>query len=191
MVQQQRVNTTSILRYWPSDCIFFEMAADPSKNAPNSRTRALEARDRLAISLLLHSVRNFSAGEIEVALELVDEWLAKGESSDYICWVIEEEARVCGYVCIGPTPLTDGTFDLYWIAVDPTAQRRGYGQELTRLAEHEARARGGRLLLIETASHDAYAHTVRFYERSGYDLVSRIADFYKKGDDKLTFAKRL
>lgn len=167
------------------------VAADPSMNPPNSRTRALESRDRLAIGRLLHRVRNFSAGEIEVALELVDEWLAKGESSDYICWVIEDQEEVRGYVCIGPTPLTHGTFDLYWIAVDPASQRRGYGQELTRLAEHEARARGGRLLLIETASHDTYAPTVRFYERAGYELVSRIADFYKTGDDKLTFAKRL
>lgn len=167
------------------------VTADPSMNAPNSRTRALESRDRLAIGRLLHRVRNFSAGEIEVALELVDEWLARGESSDYICWVIEDQEEVRGYVCIGPTPLTHGTFDLYWIAVDPASQRRGYGQELTRLAEHEARARGGRLLLIETASHDTYAPTVRFYERAGYELVSRIADFYKTGDDKLTFAKRL
>jgi ribosomal protein S18 acetylase RimI-like enzyme len=167
------------------------MSADPSINAANSRTRALESRDRLAIGRLLHRVRNFSPGEIEVALELVDEWLAKGESSDYICWVIEDDEEVRGYVCIGPTPLTHGTFDLYWIAVDPAAQRRGYGQALTRLAEHEARARGGRLLLIETASHDTYAPTVRFYERAGYELVSRIADFYRTGDDKLTFAKRL
>lgn len=159
--------------------------------AQNSRTRALEPRDRLPIGRLLHSVKNFSAAEIEVALELVDEWLATGESSDYICWVIEDEQEVRGYICIGPTPLTDGTFDLYWIAVDPSAQGHGYGQELTRLAEHEARARGGRLLLIETASHDTYAPTVRFYERAGYELVSRIADFYKTGDDKLTFAKRL
>jgi ribosomal protein S18 acetylase RimI-like enzyme len=167
------------------------VAADPSINGQNSRTRALESRDRLAISQLLRRVKIFSAREVEVALELVDEWLAKGYSGDYNCWVIEDEKEVCGYICIGPIPLTDGAFDLYWIAVDPSAQGRGYGQKLTRLAEHEARARGGRLLFIETASQQTYAPTVRFYERAGYELVSRIADFYKTGDDKLTFAKRL
>ena len=154
-------------------------------------TRPLEARDRPAIADLVQRVGNFSSDEVEVALELVDHWLADGEASDYICWVIEDDEGVRGYVCIGPTPLTDGTFDLYWIAVDPSAQGRGYGQALTRLAEEEARARGGRLLLIETASHETYSSTVRFYERAGYDLVSRIADFYKPGDDKLTFAKRI
>ena len=167
------------------------MAADASMNARNSRTRALESRDRLTIGRLLHRVKNFSAAEIQIALELVDDWLARGEASGYICWVIEQEDEVCGYICVGPTPLTDGTFDLYWIAVDPAAQGRGYGLELTTLAENEARARGGRLLLIETASHDTYAGTVRFYERAGYQLVSRIADFYRIGDDRLTFAKRL
>jgi len=156
-----------------------------------TRTRPLEARDRPAIVDLVSLVGNFSSDEVEVALELVDEWLADGEKSDYICWVIEDDEGVRGYVCIGPTPLTDGTFDLYWIAVDPSAQGRGYGQILTKVAEDEARARGGRLLLIETASHETYAATIRFYERAGYELVSRIPDFYKEGDDKLTFAKRI
>jgi len=154
-------------------------------------TRPLEPRDREAVARILENVGNFSAPEQTVALELIDAWLGTGEASDYMCWVLEDAAGVQGYVCIGPTPLTDGTFDLYWIAVDPAAQGRGYGQALTRLAEDEARARGGRLLIIETASQDTYAPTVRFYERAGYELVSTIPDFYKAGDDKLTFAKRL
>jgi ribosomal protein S18 acetylase RimI-like enzyme len=154
-------------------------------------TRPLETRDREAVSGILDRVGNFSNQEQKIALELIDAWLSTGEASDYLCWVLHDEAGVRGYICVGPTPLTDGTFDLYWIAVDPSAQGRGYGQALTRLAEDEARARGGRLLLIETASQDTYAPTIRFYERAGYELVSRILDFYKVGDDKLTFAKRL
>ena len=154
-------------------------------------TRPLEARDRSAVAAILEHVGNFSDQEKHVALELIDLWLKVGEASDYLCWVLQDEAEVRGYVCVGPTPLTNGTFDLYWIAVDPSAQGRGYGQALTRLAEDEARARGGRLMLIETASQETYAPTVRFYERAGYQMVSRIRDFYKAGDDKLTFAKRL
>jgi ribosomal protein S18 acetylase RimI-like enzyme len=154
-------------------------------------TRPLEPDDRGAVTGILERVRIFSEQEQKIALELIDAWLKSGEASDYLCWVLADNGGVRGYVCIGPTPLTDGTFDLYWIAVDPTTQGCGYGQALVELAEDEARARGGRLLLIETASHDAYASTIRFYERAGYKLVSRIRDFYKKGDDKLTFAKAL
>jgi ribosomal protein S18 acetylase RimI-like enzyme len=157
----------------------------------NFTTRPLEAGDRDAVANILERVGNFSGQEQKIALELIDAWLKVGEASDYLCWVLADDAGVRGYVCVGPTPLTDGTFDLYWIAVDPSAQGRGYGQALTRLAEDEARARGGRLLLIETASHDAYAPTIRFYERAGYELVSTIHDFYKRGDHKLTFAKAL
>jgi ribosomal protein S18 acetylase RimI-like enzyme len=151
----------------------------------------MEARDRPAIAELVECVGNFTDDEIETALELVDEWLAEGEESEYLTWILEDDEGVRGYVCFGPTPMTQGTFDLYWIAVDPSAQGKGYGQALTRHAEDEARARGGRMMLIETASQDAYAATVRFYERAGYTLVSRIPGFYKPGDDKLTFAKEL
>jgi ribosomal protein S18 acetylase RimI-like enzyme len=162
-----------------------------TEGSANFITRPLEAGDREAVSRILERVGNFSEQEQKIALELIDAWIKAGEASDYLCRVLVDDAGVRGYVCVGPTPLTDGTFDLYWIAVDPSAQGHGYGQALTKLAENEAKARGGRLLLIETASHDAYAPTIRFYERAGYELVSTIRDFYKKGDHKLTFAKSL
>ena len=153
--------------------------------------RPMVADDRVAIERIVAEVAVFSAGEVETALELVDEWLEEGEASGYLTYVIEEEDpnAVRGYVCFGPTPLTESTWDLYWVAVDPKAQGRGYGQKLLAFAEAEVQRRGGRLLLIETASQEAYGATVRFYERAGYELVSRIRDFYRQGDDKLTFAK--
>ena len=153
--------------------------------------RPLENRDRSGVQSILQDVGIFTNDEIRTAIELIDAWLAVGEKSDYICHVIEDGDQVRGYICFGPTPLTHGTFDLYWIAVDPDAQGQGYGQALVGLAESEAKSRGGRLLVIETASQEAYAGTVRFYQRAGYELVSRIADFYRVGDDKLTYAKRL
>ena len=160
--------------------------------------RPLAAPDRERIAQIVHDVGNFSAAEIETALELIDEWLGMGEASGYLTWVVEDResprdagSRVMGYVCYGPTPLTESTYDLYWIAVDPRAQRGGYGRALLTFAEADVEVRGGRLLLIETASHDAYAATIRFYERAGYDLLSRIPNYYKMGDDKLTFGKAL
>src|SRR5205823_4553210 len=72
------------------------------------------------------------------------------------------------------TPLTDGTYDLYWIAVDPATQGKGYGRRLNTFAESEVVRRGGRLLLIETASQEVYAATIRFCERARYEVVCRI-----------------
>ena len=44
--------------------------------------------------------------------------------------VCREGDAVLGYYCIGPTPATEGTFDLYWIAVEPSLHGRGVGSAL-------------------------------------------------------------
>ncbi len=153
--------------------------------------RLLEARDRERIGAIVRATGNFSPAECDVALEVVDEALAAGEASGYFVHVFESDGIVQGYVCYGPTPLTHGTWDLYWIAVDPGAQGHGTGRALLAFAEDDVRRRGGRLLLIETSSQESYGATVRFYERAGYGLEARIRDFYQRGDDKLVFARRL
>jgi len=156
------------------------------------RIRPLAAADREQVRHLLEATGRFTTEELDVALEVVDEWIEGGEASGYITSVIEDSSGVVlGYVCYGPTPLTSGTFDLYWIAVDPTGQGKGFGQRLLAHAEAEVRKRGGRMLLIETSSQDSYASTIHFYERAGYELVARIPGYYRPGDDKLVFAKNL
>ncbi|HEU4522391.1 MAG TPA: GNAT family N-acetyltransferase [Thermoanaerobaculia bacterium] len=149
--------------------------------------------DRERIHEILRSTGRFTDEEVACAIELVDEWLVRPEKGDYIVHVVEAagSAGVAGYVCYGPTPLTDGVYDLYWIAVDPRHQGQGFGQVLLRWVENEVRRRQGRMLLIETSSKDSYGPTLRFYERSGYDEISRIKDFYRIEDDKVVFCKRL
>jgi ribosomal protein S18 acetylase RimI-like enzyme len=162
----------------------------------NATTRPLVAPDREAVRRIVEATGNFTRAEVATAMEVVDEWLRDGPASGYLTYVLDAGSDgggppVRGYVCFGPAPLTEGTFDLYWIAVDPASQGRGFGQLLLQFAESEVRGLGGRLLLIETASQDAYGPTIRFYERAGYDLAARIRDYYRPGDDKLVFAKRL
>lgn len=156
--------------------------------------RALRAADRPSIAGVLRALRtagNFTDDEVQTALDLIDEWLQDGDDSGYLTYVVEDSAVVRGYVCFGPTPMTAGTYDLYWIAVDPATQGRGYGRLLLAFAEAEVARRDGRLLLIETSSQVAYGATIRFYERSGYDLAARIANFYRPGDHKLIYAKTI
>ena len=158
--------------------------------------RPLRAGDRPAVTRILDSVGNFAPTEIAIALELIDAWLATGESSDYSCLVLDTSADpdhidVQGYVCYGPTPLTESTFDLYWIAVSRSAQGNGYGRLLIEATEQEVRRRHGTLLMIETSSQESYGSTIHFYERAGYALVARVPNFYRAGDDKLIFSKSL
>jgi ribosomal protein S18 acetylase RimI-like enzyme len=96
-----------------------------------------------------------------------------------------------GYACFGPHPLTQGTYDLYWIVVDPVAQGHGIGHALLARVEAEVQARGGRLLLVETSGTLAYAPARRFYESSGYRCEATIHDFYAPGDDLVIFSKDL
>ena len=162
---------------------------------PSNRIiRPLVAADRDGVCRILESAGNFTTDEVAVALELVDEWIELGEESGYLTYVLDSPADgegVLGYVCFGPTPLTESTYDLYWIAVDKSMHRGGVGRRLLKFAEEEVARRGGKLLLVETSSQETYGGTIRFYERTGYELVGKIKDYYKPDDDKLIFAKVL
>ena len=156
--------------------------------------RKLERRDRFRIEEIVAAAGTFNDMEIRTALELVDEYLEKGESSGYCFAVIggvKGRPRLGGYACYGPTPLTGGVYDLYWIVVAPEAQGRGLGRSLLGHVERDVVARGGRMLLIETSSQETYARTVDFYLRNGYAQEARVRDFYRPGDDKLIFRKEL
>lgn len=152
--------------------------------------RPTVAEDRSPILLILHRTGMFTPEEIEVARELIDAWLYHPEQKDYILYTAEGEGKVLGYVCYGPTPATEGTFDLYWIAVDPQCQRSGIGKQLLLFTEEVIRKAQGRLIVIETSSQGKYAPTRSFYERNGYTLEARIKDFYRVGDDRLIYVKR-
>ena len=133
----------------------------------------------------------FYPEEVEVAREVLLEAAENGDTSGYYVHVATQGQKVAGYVCFGPTPLTRGTWDVYWIAVDPQQQRQGIGNNLMSLAEDEIRSHDGRLVLVETSSRELYEPTRGFHKRLGYQEVSFIPDFYDVGDGRVTFAKVL
>jgi len=156
--------------------------------------RQLEPRDRPFIEKIVISSEKFNDVEVATALELVDEALDRGEESGYLFAILEygkKDRAVQGYACYGPVPLTQGAYDLYWIAVDPASQGKGFGSHLLEYVETDVLSRGGRMILIETSSQESYGATIRFYEHSGYHLAARIRNFYRVGDDKLVFQKEL
>lgn len=168
------------------------------------KIRAAELTDRDRIREILISTTRFTPAEIGWAMELVDLSLAHHtedraappERSEYCAFVLDDPGSgplrtAQGYALYGPTPKAEGVFDLYWIAVDPKQQGRGIGQLLLRFVENEVRRQNGRMLLIETSSKASYAATIRFYQRSGYEEISRIKDFYRIEDDKVVFCKKL
>jgi ribosomal protein S18 acetylase RimI-like enzyme len=167
------------------------MSPAMATSGPAPRTRArlrpLERSDRAPIERILRATGVFSEAEVAIALELVD----APRDAGYRFLVAELEGAVAGYACFGATPLTLGTHDLYWIAVDPALHGRGIGADLLAAVEATLRAEGARLLLIETASKPAYDATRAFYLARGCREVARVPDFYAPGDDKVIYARRL
>jgi ribosomal protein S18 acetylase RimI-like enzyme len=152
--------------------------------------RDLRATDLPALQCILAATDAFTAAEVAVAMELLEIVTNQPEQRDYAVAVAEVLGNVAGYVLFGPVPATDGNFDLYWIAVDPAAQGSGVGQRLMEHVEEQVRGRGGRMVCLETSSQGGYSRTRSFYEKAGYTLESRIRDFYRPGDDRLTYVKR-
>jgi len=142
---------------------------------------------RSRIEEIVRATGVFSEAEIGVALELFD----RGTAEEYEFVGAFSEGSLIGYACFGPTPATDRTFDLYWIAVHPRAQRTGAGAALMADVERQLQRRRARLLVVETSSRDDYAGTRRFYEKRGYAESARILDFYAPGDDRVVLSKRL
>jgi ribosomal protein S18 acetylase RimI-like enzyme len=130
--------------------------------------------------------------EVACVEELWTAYRQHGEASGYTFLVYGHPAEgLLGYVCFGPHALTEGTFDLYWIAVDRQARGRGIGQALLARVEEEVRSRGGRLLVVETSSTPDYAAARHLYESGGYSREAVVHDFYGPGDDLVLYTKPL
>ena len=153
--------------------------------------RYLSATDRGRIEEITRAVCLFREDEIPVALEVFDEAVRAGPRGDpYSAMGAEIDGTLAGWICWGPTPCTLGTYDLYWMAVNPALQGAGIGTAL--IVEMERRLAGqARLIVVETAGRPDYGATRRFYEARGYRTVATIPDFYAPGDDQVVYVKEV
>lgn len=156
-----------------------------------TRIRQMAPEDKLSIIQILNNTPEFKPSEVIVAEEVIDSYLEDPSGSGYHIFIALIDNSIAGYICYGPTPLTEGTWDLYWLAITPKLQGRGIGKVLIAFAEGKIRQAEGRLAIVETSSSPEYERTRGFYYSRGYELVCRIADFYLPGDDKLIFQKQL
>ena len=150
--------------------------------------RHLTAADRGRIEEITRAVGVFHAEEVPVALEVFDGAVAG--SPDYLAIGAELDGRLAGWICWGPTPCTLGTYDLYWMAVDPGLHGSGVGTTLIVEMEHRL-VGAARLVVVETAGRPDYAPTRGFYEARGYRRTAVVPDFYAPGDDLIVYTKQL
>ena len=106
-------------------------------------------------------------------------------------WIVAESDTLAGVAYYVPEPLTDGTWNVLLICVDPASHGGGTGTALMRHIEDELRGEGVRVLLVETSGTQAFERTRGFYDMLGYTREARIRDYYMAGDDKIIFRKAL
>ena len=152
------------------------------------------AADGQRILGLARGIDLFLPGDVEVIDELWSEFAAAGDAHSWYHFIVargqENAEKFLGFACYGQRPLTDGTYDLYWIGVDQHQQGRGIGTALLVEVEAQIRAHKGRLLIAETEGKASFDPTRRFYLSAGYTLEARIRDFYRRGEDMVMFTKR-
>lgn len=152
--------------------------------------RPLQPTDIQPLRQLLIETEVFNGDEIDIALELMHAVLNNPDQKDYIIRVYDD-GEVLGYYCIGPTPATASSFDLYWIATKPSVHGKGIGRALNAHAEELIRSKGGTLVIAETSSTSRYDKTRNFYIKAGYEELARIRDYYRAGDSLVVYGKYL
>lgn len=153
--------------------------------------RAVTPADTDAIVDLTAATGFFKPIELTALREVLDDFHATNHAEGHRAFAWEEGGRILGYVYHAPTPMTDRSWHLYWIAVDRSRQSKGVGGKLLAFVEQDIREHDGRLLLVETSTTPHYEPTRKFYLKYGYTLAAEVPDFYADGDGMAIFTKRL
>ncbi len=151
----------------------------------------VRASDAETVREIVSSTDFFNPEEVEVAVSLVEEYLRDGDVSGYSFVFAEFDGRSLGYACYGRIPGTRESYDLYWIAVRPSAQGLGIGRRLLTEVEKRICSTGGGRVYIETSERELYRGTRAFYRRAGYRKAALLEDFYGPGDAKVIYLKVL
>jgi len=152
----------------------------------------LKKSDKKKIKELLLSTGFFYDFEIQVAIEIVEQTISKGEAvSGYQFVIAEDENKMLGFSCFGSAPCTVESYDLYWFAVHKDSMNRGLGSKILSHTEEIISSKGGMNIWIETSSRLTYTPTRAFYKKKGYMVQAELPDFYAPGDNKVIFLKKM
>ena len=151
------------------------------------KIRLSRFEDIPALKLILDQTDLFPS---DMLAEMIGGFLSEDKSDD-IWLTCEMDNEAVGFCYAIPEQLTDGTWNLLAIAVNPSKQSGGVGRALVRQLEDTLRDRGNRLLIVDTSGADEFSGTRLFYEKNDYTEEARIRDFWMAGDDKVIFRKTL
>jgi GNAT superfamily N-acetyltransferase len=148
-------------------------------------------KDIQTVRDITNSTGFFYAEEVDTAVELVEDRMAKGLRCGYHFLFAEQDGRTVGYTSFGPIACTRESYDLYWIVVSGDYRGKGLGTQLLEQSEEAIAVLGGSRVYIETSARPLYEPTRAFYLARGYTQIAELEDFYAPGDAKVMYLKVL
>lgn len=133
----------------------------------------------------------FKTVEIEVLKEVLED-LKNNPDTTYILFEQKEGDNLLGFIIFGKIPMTDFSWDIYWLVVDINYQGKGIGKNLLKRVEDFLVKRGEKVILrAETSLKKQYTAAHKFYKKMGFKEVGIIPDFYAEKDGLAIFSKNI
>jgi GNAT superfamily N-acetyltransferase len=148
--------------------------------------RPIAAEDLPDLKTIIDATGLFPSDMLD---SMIATYFSDGQADEL--WLTDDQDGPDGIAYCAPERMTEGTWNLYLVAVHPDHQGKGRGTAILQHVEKTLAARGERVLLVETSGLPAFERTRAFYRQRGYDEEARIRDFYRAGEDKITFRKAL
>ncbi|MBD2353883.1 GNAT family N-acetyltransferase [Tolypothrix sp. FACHB-123] len=154
-----------------------------------STIRFAKPEDTEALMAVANTI-GFEPHELEVLSNMLADYFSGKTNSDRF-WIADDDDQngLVGVAYCESERMTDGTWNLQLIAIRPDYQGQGRGGKLLRYVEETLKARGGRMLLVETLAN--LDRTRKFYQKCGFQEEACIRDFYAAGADKIVLRKVL
>ena len=153
----------------------------------NEKIKAVTKADIYGLKKVVDSSELFPSEYLD---EMISDYFNNPETQDIWFAFIDNDKQVAIGYCV-PEKLTDGTYNLLAIGVSQDSQRTGIASQLMIYIEQLLKQKDGRILIVETSSDDAQIGARNFYKKIGYTQAAVIKDFWKDGEDKIVFWKKL
>ena len=156
------------------------------KTQASPHIRSAKPNDLPALKVVIDANQLFPSAMLD---EMISDYFINENSNDYWFTYDNDKSVAIGYCA--PEKMTEGTWNLYLIAVHPDYQGLGYGTSMLNYIEQKLAKRGARILLVETSGLASFEQTRKFYQKCGYEQEAQIREFYQAGEDKIIFRKLL
>lgn len=139
---------------------------------------------------LFSALNLFNTDELQFMSDLIDSYFdaSLGEGHH---WIVNDSGDITSAAYYAPESFGQNVYNLYFIGVLPSEQGKGVGSSMLKYVEDHLRELKQRLLLVETSGLSSFKKTREFYLKNNYEKEAIIREYYKEGDDKIVFRKKL